>query len=210
MDSDTVEAPATSRRGGNGVTFFTPPARRSATPTPNYDVLVFADAVCRARGWALSQARFYTGIPDPTDNPFWHHFWSAKLAVMVRQGVVVFSRSLRYRNQTVRLPDRSEFTFSVGEEKGVDIRMALDVIRMAHRGDYDVAVIVSQDQDFSEVAEEIRVIAQERSRWIKVASAYPLSPTTRNRRGINRTDWLPISRAMYDGCLDRRDYRPPR
>jgi len=129
---------------------------------------------------------------------------------MGRQGVVVFSRSLRYRNQTVRLPDRSEFTFSVGEEKGVDIRMALDVIRMAHRGDYDVAVIVSQDQDFSEVAEEIRVIAQERSRWIKVASAYPLSPTTRNRRGINRTDWLPISRAMYDACLDRRDYRPPR
>jgi len=98
----------------------------------------------------------------------------------------------------------------VGEEKGVDIRMALDVIRMAHRGDYDVAVIVSQDQDFSEVAEEIRVIAQERSRWIKVASAYPLSPTTRNRRGINRTDWLPINRAMYDSCLDRRDYRPPR
>ena len=73
-----------------------------------------------------------------------------------------------------------------------------------------MAVILSQDQDFSEVAEEIRVIAQERSWWIKVASAYPLSPTTRNRRGINRTDWLPISRAMYDGCLDRRDYRPLR
>ncbi len=177
---------------------------------PNYDVLVLADAVCRAAGWTLSQARFYTGIPDPTDNPFWHNFWSAKLAVMGRQGVVVFSRSLRYRNQTVRLPDRSEFTFAVGEEKGVDIRMALDVIRMAHRGEYDAAVILSQDQDFSEVADEIRVIAQERSRWIKVASAYPLSPTTRNRRGINRTDWLPINRVMYDGCLDRRDYRPPR
>ena len=172
--------------------------------------MVLADAVCRAAGWTLSQARFYTGIPDPTDNPFWHNFWSAKLAVMGRQGVVVFSRSLRYCNQTVRLPDRSEFTFAVGEEKGVDIRMALDVIRMAHRGEYDVAVILSQDQDFSEVAEEIRVIAQERSRWIKVASAYPLSPTTRNRRGINRTDWLPINRVMYDGCLDRRDYRPPR
>ena len=124
--------------------------------------MVLADAVCRARGWTLSQARFYTGIPDPTDNPFWHHFWSAKLSVMGRQGVVVFSRSLRYRNQTVRLPDRSEVTFAVGEEKGVDIRMALDVIRMAHRGEYDVAVILSQDQDFSEVAEEIRVIAQER------------------------------------------------
>ena len=129
---------------------------------------------------------------------------------MGRQGVVVFSRSLRYRNQTVRLPDSREFTFAVGEETGVDIRMALDVIRMAHRGQYDVAVILSQDQGFSEVADEIRIIAQERSRWIKVACAYPLSPTTRNRRGINRTDWLPINRVMYDSCLDRRDYRPPR
>ena len=89
-----------------------------------------------------------------------NHFWSAKLAVMGRQGVAVFSRSLRYRNKTVTLPDRSAFTFLVGEEKGVDIRIALDTIRMAHRGEYDVAVILSQDQDFSEVADEIRVIAQ--------------------------------------------------
>jgi uncharacterized LabA/DUF88 family protein len=72
------------------------------------------------------------------------------------------------------LPDKSEVTFAVGEEKGVDIRMALDVIRMAHRGEYDVAVILSQDQDFSEVADEIRVIAQERSRWIKVATTGPI------------------------------------
>ena len=177
---------------------------------PNYDVLALADTVCTAKGWTLAQTRFYTGIPDPTDNPFWHHFWSAKLAVMGRQGVVVFSRSLRYRNKTVMLPDASELTLPVGEEKGVDIRIALDVIRMAHRGDYDVAVILSQDQDFSEVADEIRVIAQERGRWIKIASAYPLGPTTRNRRGISRTDWVPISRVMYDGCLDRRDYRPAR
>jgi NYN domain len=129
---------------------------------------------------------------------------------MGRQGVVVFSRSLRYRNKTVTLPDASELIFPVGEEKGVDIRIAVDVIRMAHRGDYDVAVILSQDQDFSEVADEIRVIAQERGRWIKIVSAYPIGPTTRNRRGINRTDWVPISRAMYDACLDRRDYRPIR
>jgi predicted AAA+ superfamily ATPase len=119
-------------------------------------------------------------------------------------------RSLRYRNKAVTLPDGSELTFPVGEEKGVDIRIALDVIRMAHRGDYDAAVILSQDQDFTEVADEIRVIAQERGRWIKIVSAYPIGPTTRNRRGINRTDWVPISRAMYDECLDRRDYRPIR
>ena len=77
------------------------------------------------------------------------------------------------------------------------MRIAIDVIRMAHHKEYDVAVIVSQDQDLSEVAQEIRAIAKEQDRWIKVACAFPMSPTMRNRR-----------QATYDTCLDRRDYRP--
>jgi uncharacterized LabA/DUF88 family protein len=44
------------------------------------------------------------------------------------------------------------FTFVAGEEKGVDVRIALDVIRLAHRAEYDVALLFSQDQDLSEVA----------------------------------------------------------
>lgn len=127
---------------------------------------------------------------------------------MGRQGVVVYSRPLRYRNRRVSLPDGTVHTYLAGEEKGIDVRIALDVIRLAHRGDYDVALILSQDQDLSEVAAEIRTIAREQSRWIKIACAYPLSPNTRNRRGIDRTDWIPIDHATYDRCLDRRDYRP--
>ncbi len=177
---------------------------------PNYDVTALSTEVCRPQGWQLSQVRFYTGIPDPTDDPFWNHFWSAKLAVMGRQGVFVFSRSLRYRNRVVRLPDGTTHTFLAGEEKGVDIRIALDVISLAHHQAYDVAVIFSQDQDLSEVAGEIRVIAREQQRWIKLACAFPYSPTTRNRRGINKTDWIRIERQAYDRCLDRRDYRPRR
>ena len=175
---------------------------------PNYDVLALATAVCRTHRWRPVQTRFYTGIPDVTDNALWHKFWSAKLAVMGRQGVHLFSRALRYRNRKVKLPDGTEHTFIVGEEKGVDVRIALDVIRLAHRKEYDVAVIFSQDQDLSEVAEEIRTIAQEQDRWIKMVSAFPFSPTSRNRRGIEKTDWVRIDRVMYDACLDRRDYRP--
>jgi hypothetical protein len=37
---------------------------------PNYDVFALADTVCKAKGWTLAEARFYTGIPDPIDNPF--------------------------------------------------------------------------------------------------------------------------------------------
>lgn len=177
---------------------------------PNYDALLLAAAVCRAQSWSLVASRFYTGIPDASDNAFWHHFWAEKLALMGKQGVTVFSRPLRYRNVQVRLPDGSLHTFLSGEEKGVDIRIALDIIRLAHTRVYDVALVFSQDQDLSEVADEIRFIAQEQSRWIKIASAFPRSPASRNRRGINRTDWLPVDRSLYDSCLDPRDYRPPR
>ena len=86
--------------------------------------------------------------------------------------------------------------------------IALDIIRLAHRGVYDVALVFSQDQDLSEVADEIRTIAKEKSRWIKMACAFPFSPTTKNRRGINKTDWIRIDRPTYDQCIDRRDYRP--
>lgn len=84
---------------------------------------------------------------------------------------------------------------------------ALDIVRLARRRAFDVAVVFSQDQDLSEVAVEIRAIAAEQSRWIKMACAYPLGPLSRNRRGIDRTDWIPLDRAFYDSCLDPLDYR---
>ena len=155
---------------------------------PNYDILALSRAVCARQGWHLIQPRFYTGIPNHEDDAFWNHFWVAKLRTISWQGCHVYSRPLRYRNKTVRVPDGTEHSFLTAEEKGIDVRIALDVIRMAHRQDYDVAVIFSQDQDLSEVADEIRVVAAEQQRWIKVACAFPFSPTTRNRRGIQRTD----------------------
>jgi len=175
---------------------------------PNYDVKALAQSICAAKGWQLDQVRFYTGVPDSTDNAMWNGFWAAKLLAMSRQGVWTFSRPLRYRNQTVKLPDGTSHAFLAAEEKGVDVRIALDVIRLAHRRDYDVALVFSQDQDLSEVAAEVRTISAEQSRWIKMASAFPVSPVSRNRRGINSTDWIRIDRAAYYACIDPRDYRP--
>lgn len=78
---------------------------------PNYDFPALAKAVCDAHNWELSQTRFYTGIPDSSDNPFWNHFWARKLLHLSRQGVHVFNLSLRYRNKTVKLPDGSMHAF---------------------------------------------------------------------------------------------------
>lgn len=182
---------------------------------PNYDVKALAEAVCRLQGWTLEETRFYTGVPDMADNAVWHRFWAAKLLAMSRAGTHVYSRPLRYRNKVVPLPNRPEFgtmagqdyTFLAGAEKGIDVRLSVDSIRLALRNAYDVALIFSQDQDLSEVADELRIIAAEQSRWLKIATAFPFSPTTRNRRGVQLTDWIRIDRVTYDACIDRRQYR---
>ena len=175
---------------------------------PNYDVVALARAVVAgqaAKGWQAPDVRFYTGIPDGRDVR-WSTFWQRKLGVMGRQGVTVFTRHLRYRKETFECPTcKAQHTRDSAEEKGIDVRIALDVLTMASRNESDVGLIFSQDQDLSEVADEVRLIARQAGRWIKVASAFPR--TARNPRGINGTDWLPFDRGLYDACIDRRDYR---
>jgi len=157
---------------------------------PNFDPKRLTEVVAAARGWMPAGTRFYTGVPDAADNPFWNHFWTAKVGAMGRHGVISYTRPLRYRNQTITLPDGKSTTTLVGQEKGIDVRIALDIVRLARANEYDVALIFSQDQDLSEVADEIRSIASDQGRWITIASAYPNSPTSTNRRGINTTDWI--------------------
>lgn len=173
--------------------------------SPNYDPLTLAQHVCEQQGWDLKGCNFYTGIPTPEDNAYWHEFWTTKLSRLGRRGVRIYTRSLRYRNQTVSLPSGTKHTFLVAEEKGIDVRIALDTIHLAYHNEYDVALLFSQDQDLSEVADQIRLIAQEQGRWLKIASAFPVSPASRNHRGINGTDWIPIARENYNDCLDSTD-----
>jgi uncharacterized LabA/DUF88 family protein len=173
---------------------------------PNYDPVALATRICADRRWSLVQARFYTGIPDIRDNAHWNRFWIAKLGAMGHRGVHVFSRPLRYRNKWIKIGNQ-EHTIRVGEEKGIDVRIALDVVRMAYRNEYDVALVFSQDQDLSEVADDIRLIGRDQNRWIKMASAFPVSLARKDPRGVNKTDWIQIDKAMYDTCIDPRDYR---
>jgi hypothetical protein len=161
---------------------------------PNYDPPALAAAVVAAQpGWTLVGTRFYTGVPSIVANPTLHGFWQRKLAVLGTRDVFTFSRTTRH-----------------GKEKGIDVRIALDIVRLALARIYDVALVFSQDQDLSEAADEVRAISIDQGRWIKVACSFPLSAQTPNRRGINGTQWLPIDKRMYDQCLDPVDYRPAR
>ena len=178
--------------------------------SPNYDPKRLTEVVARNRGWTVAGVQFYTGMPDLHDNPFWHRFWTARCAVMRDQGVATFTRPLRYRDETVELPGGAIVTTRIGREKGIDVRIALDIVRLARSGACDVALVFSQDQDLAEVANEIRAIAQDQVRSIKMACAFPVSSRYANRRGIDKTDWIRLDQSAYELALDQRDYRPKR
>ena len=137
----------------------------------------------------------------------WHGYWTNRLLAMRREGIAVESRPLRYRTNDVVRADGSVETSYVPQEKGIDLRLGLDVVRLARVNQLDVAVIFSQDQDLAEVVKDVREIARDSGRWIKVVSAYPVGPEATAKRGIDRTDWYPINQDLYNACLDTRDYR---
>jgi hypothetical protein len=56
--------------------------------------------------------------------------------------------------------------------------------------------------------QEIKDIAAEHNRWIRVACAFPAGPYASSSKGIDKTDWIEMDRDFYDACLDPRDYRP--
>jgi uncharacterized LabA/DUF88 family protein len=166
---------------------------------PNYDVLALSHILCTQKGWQLDQVRFYSGLPSATLRPDHHRFWAIKLTAMRRQGVWVFTRDVKY--------SQNSHGVWVGREKGVDVRLAIDVIRLAFDMRYDVAVIFSQDQDFVEAAEAVRRISKEQKRFIKIASAYPVNVhVTYKSRGINKTDWIPFGKKLYDTCIDCKNH----
>src|SRR5205823_10803148 len=63
---------------------------------PNYDVSALSRSICRSKGWELCQVRFYTGIPDSSDNAFWNAFWLNKVRVLSSRKVPVYCRPLHY------------------------------------------------------------------------------------------------------------------
>ena len=175
---------------------------------PNYHPVKLFDAVCIENGWENRGVRFYTGTPDLAHGEMWHGYWVNRLLAMRRGGVLVTSRPIRYRNHEIELADGTVHTVETPQEKGIDLRIGLDVARLARANQYDVAVVFSQDQDLAEAVNEVVEIARETDRWIKVVSAFPSGPNASTKRGIDGADWFRMDQNFYDACLDPRDYRP--
>ncbi len=174
---------------------------------PNFNPILLSNSICSMNGWNSPKVRFYTGHPSARDNSFWHTFWTRKSNALRRSGVYCYLRTLVYRHSPREINSGELAKVLVGFEKGIDVRIALDLVRLARKNEFDVALIFSQDQDLSEAALEIKEISKEQDRWIKIVSAYPENRTKRKQRGIDQTMWFPFDKSIYDDCIDKRDFR---
>ena len=103
---------------------------------PSYDVEKLAKTLAgRTPDRVLVEIRFYTGVPSRFASSLWHGFWSNKIRFLKSRGVYVYRGRIN----------------SGGQEKGVDVSIALDLVIAAYKRRFDVAVIVSQDSDFGPV-----------------------------------------------------------
>ena len=96
---------------------------------------------------------------------------------------------------------------SGGREKGVDVSIALDLIRATYEQHFDVSIIVSQDSDFGPTVRLAKQIASQQRRTLEFESAFPFELGLVSPRGVPGTTWVHIDQITYDACRDPTNYR---
>lgn len=161
---------------------------------PSYDVQKLSETlVSKTPNHTLSQIRFYTGVPDVGQNQFWHDFWINKIKHLEEQGIEVYKGRIN----------------SSGQEKGVDVKMSVDIICLTYERQYEVALMISQDRDFEPAIRLAKEIAKDQHRQLIFESHFIVGVGSHSDRGIPGTIWKPIDKATYDTCLDAQNYREP-
>lgn len=160
---------------------------------PSYDVQKLATALCaRLPGRALNQIRFYTGVPSPGEDAYWHGFWSNKLRFLGGQGIYVYRGRIN----------------PGGQEKGVDVSIAVDLVEFTYNQAYETALLVSQDWDLGPAVALAKKIARAQGRQLSFISVFPFEAGKGGSpRGVPGCTWMHIDRALYDACRDFTDYR---
>jgi uncharacterized LabA/DUF88 family protein len=142
----------------------------------------------------LTGVRYYTGIHDPNRNPQKHAIMARRLRVYDALGVYTAAIPLRFNRTTGRW-----------EEKGVDVRIALDLVRLGTKGLYDVAIIVSEDSDLNEAAKDVYEL-RDHERWIAVENALPWSPNSHAKWLADVKRRRRITKSVFDHVEDRNTY----
>ena len=111
---------------------------------PDYEVDVFKLLKRISRGYDLIRTYFYSSTAQPQDirsktEQFWHQKMITLQTQLMRHGVKVTNK-LRQKNK----------------EKGVDVALVTDFLMLGMREAFEVAIIVSGDQDYVNAIEAVQ------------------------------------------------------
>lgn len=156
----------------------------------------------------LVSMHYYIGIPNPRDDKENNEWWTRKLSAMGRSGVKIERRYLKRRELTIELGGIVKYKATIPklQEKGIDLKLGLDLVRMTRERSFDVAILFSQDGDLVEAIDEVHRIAKEQKRVVLVECAFPHAAGV-DRYPINKATPVRIEKALYDACIDPIDYR---
>ena len=104
-----------------------------------------------------------------------------------------FLRRLRQQQELVVWTGRMAQADGVWHEKGVDVKIATDMVSLAYRDLYVAAILVSDDGDLAPAVQEIRRIGR------IVENAMPR--TRRSWHLVRESSrYIPIDRELFDRC----------
>lgn len=131
---------------------------------------------------AIEGIRFYTGVPDYEHDAYARQRWENTFSRFRNDGLHVEFRELRYYKANT--PPR---------EKGIDLRIGLDIVRLATTGACDIIALFSQDTDLYEaVAEAKWLLARYSQRRLHYFCAFPRSADPDSYHGVNGMTWIPL------------------
>lgn len=169
----------------------------------------------------LVEVRYATGIPDPAVDAERFETERRRHELMLATDVVVLEKPLRYRWEWMirdrSLPNPHRHRNEVrsarvksrnrGQEKGIDVWLALDALVMCTRRDLDRVVIATADSDLDLVPDYVRMIPINEDTEVVQARVLDDDRTLRQNPAYDET--VAIDRAVFERCRDDFDYSRP-
>ncbi len=164
----------------------------------------------------LTEARYYSGVHQPRENPELHALAMRRHELIRRTGLTVIERTLRYHwdwKVVDRLPSASRAPEDetrkvkvkrsrVAREKGIDLALGIDAVTAALTDRCDTVIIVSRDRDLGEVGRDLRERTGSNRARVEVASV--VGEYRHLIDGYDHTHF--IDAEMSQRCRDDFDY----
>lgn len=166
----------------------------------------------------LVEIRYVTGIPNPEVNKGRYQAERRRHDLMVATDVVVLEKPLRYRwewdirdrglgdprdhkGDTVEAQVKSR---NVGQEKGIDVWLALDALVMCTRADIDKVIIATADHDLDMVPRYLPMMPGHSGTIVAQAKVLRDGLELWDNDAYDET--IAIDRAIYERSRDDFDY----